>query len=245
MVSLARFWNETFSCLPDFSAASRSAADRHVGVAAAVFAGLDLQVDGLAVVDLQLGAAGQIEPERQLHQRHRRAGVAGDTDVDQHDQLAGLGQHGGLLDRAFERRVAADAGAARSPAGLGRRVRRRVGLKRGWRRRGSGSRLGCGRVRLVFLALLRKRRLERGQRCGNQGCDGKSGGKLDCDLHWTAPGIRASRCAASAIKVKSFGGFLDRGALGLGLVAARACRSGPNSRTHWRACRDRDRSPAS
>ena len=94
--------------------------DRQVGVAAALLAGLDLQIDDLALVDLQLGAGRQVEPERQLHQRDRRAGVAGDADVDQHDELAGLGQHRGFLDRAFQRRIAADGAAARHPAGCGR-----------------------------------------------------------------------------------------------------------------------------
>ena len=56
MVSLARFWNDTFNCLPDFIAASMSGAIGAVGVAAARLAGLDLQVGDLAVIDLQFGA---------------------------------------------------------------------------------------------------------------------------------------------------------------------------------------------
>jgi hypothetical protein len=57
ITSLARFWNETFSCLPVFIAASIFGwRDRRVGVAAALLAGLDLQVRGLAVIDLQLRA---------------------------------------------------------------------------------------------------------------------------------------------------------------------------------------------
>src|SRR5690349_6628472 len=49
--------------------------DRHVGVAAAVLAGLDRKIDRLAVVDLELRACRQVEAERQLYQRNWRARV--------------------------------------------------------------------------------------------------------------------------------------------------------------------------
>src|SRR6266446_10553173 len=45
--------------------------DRAAGVAAPRFAGLDRQVDRLAVIDLEFGAIGQIKSERQLHQGDR------------------------------------------------------------------------------------------------------------------------------------------------------------------------------
>jgi hypothetical protein len=78
-----------------FHRRQRIGRDRGVGVAAARFAGLDLQVSYLAVIDLQFGANRQIEPERQLNDGEGRAGVAGHADVDQHDQLSGLGEGGG------------------------------------------------------------------------------------------------------------------------------------------------------
>ncbi len=88
--SLARFWNESFNCFPLLSAASRSGVIWGACEAAAVFAGLKLQVARLAVIDLKLGADRQIESERQLHQHDRYVGVAGDADVDQHHQLSGF-----------------------------------------------------------------------------------------------------------------------------------------------------------
>ena len=84
-----------------------SAASWSAAVAAAVFAGLDLQIGRLAVIDLKLGAGRQVQSERQLDQRDRGVGVAGHADVDEHDELPGLGQHRLLLDRAFQWRVAA------------------------------------------------------------------------------------------------------------------------------------------
>ena len=96
--------------------------NRHVGVAAARLAGLNLQIGSLAVIDLELGSVRQIEAERQLDENNRYAGVGRHTDVDQHDQLAGLRQHSRLLDHTFERCGAAGASASRDPAGSRRRV---------------------------------------------------------------------------------------------------------------------------
>ena len=55
MVSFAIFWNEIFNCLPDFNAASTSG-------------------EIWRLVDLEFGTGRQIEPERQLNERDRRAG---------------------------------------------------------------------------------------------------------------------------------------------------------------------------
>src|SRR5580698_7157491 len=101
--------------------------DRYARIAAPVFAGLDRKVGALAVIDLKFCAHLQIEPKRQLHERDRRAGVAGHADVDQHDQLPGLGEDRILLHRAFERSVAAWTAATCGPAGLRRSGRRRGG----------------------------------------------------------------------------------------------------------------------
>jgi hypothetical protein len=46
--------------------------DRRAGVAAAVFTGLDLQVERFTVIDLKLGTGPQAEPKRQLHHSDRR-----------------------------------------------------------------------------------------------------------------------------------------------------------------------------
>ena len=148
--------------------------DRAAGEATAAFAGLDLQVGDLAVIDLEFGAARQIESERQLHRRDRRMGVAGHADVDEDDQLAGLGEHGGLLDRAFERRVAAGAGASRGPAGRGAAaaagwsaVRRCRCCGRGRRALGLGAcwawpkPLGPSAIKVARTAIVRKSSLIR------------------------------------------------------------------------------------
>jgi hypothetical protein len=134
-----------------------------------LLAGLDLQIGDLAVIDLKPGARRQVQSERQLDDGDRLPGLAGDADVEQHDHLSGLGQNRALFDGAFERRVAARAGAARDPAGSGGGVGRRgIGL-RGRRRRRRG--LGCTRR---GLGLGRRRRLGeagRGKRNGDDECE--------------------------------------------------------------------------
>src|SRR5947209_14056571 len=91
--------------------------DRSACIAASRFAGLDLHVENLALIYLELCAARKIESKRQLHQCDGRMRVARHTNVDQHDQLSGLAEHGRLLYRAFERTVALCAAAACRPAG--------------------------------------------------------------------------------------------------------------------------------
>ena len=81
MVSLARFWNDHLELLAGSQRRQHVRRDRRVGVTAALLAGLDLQVDQLAVIDLHFCTGGKVEAERQLHQGDRRAGVGGDADV--------------------------------------------------------------------------------------------------------------------------------------------------------------------
>ena len=60
IVSLFMLWNDSFICLPDFSAAS-SRPGAAWWRSSRVFAGLDLR-SILAVIDLQLGADRQVQP---------------------------------------------------------------------------------------------------------------------------------------------------------------------------------------
>ena len=90
---LAEVLKRHLQLLARFQRGQQIGRDRGAGIAAPRFAGLDLQVDRLAVIDLEFGAGRQIESERQLHERDRRVGIAGYANVDQHDQLSGLGQH--------------------------------------------------------------------------------------------------------------------------------------------------------
>jgi len=74
MVSLARFETTPSAAFPISGRQQARARSAWLGVAAPVFAGLDLQVDRVAVIDLQFGAGRQVKSERQLHQRDRPHG---------------------------------------------------------------------------------------------------------------------------------------------------------------------------
>src|SRR5207302_8128429 len=83
----------------------------------------------------------------------RRAGVAVNANVDQHNQLSGLAEDCGLLDCAFERRVTTWTGASCSPAWRGRGIGEcRVGLRRCGGRRLCRTRRAFGFGRLLSVA---------------------------------------------------------------------------------------------
>ena len=60
MLSLAEILERHFQLLAGFHRRQQVRRDRAVGVAAALLAGLDLQIGDLAVVDLELGARRQV-----------------------------------------------------------------------------------------------------------------------------------------------------------------------------------------